>query len=142
MLNDLFVSNVDHSLTRVTQDSLACEPTVVATVGLVTLISRANRLQEAHALLTDARITWSDSWALEWHTARTLVLLGDIQASVPHIERALQLGAPSSLIVPDYNALLDRVADPLGEVSVKLPVPAQDHLSSMDLTTTFRFMRK
>ncbi len=115
---------------------------MVATVGLVTLLSRAGRLQEAHVLLTEARVTWSDSWALEWHTARTLVQLGDIQGSVPHIERALQLGAPSSLIVPDYNALLDRVGDPLGEVNIRLPVPEQDHLSSMDLTTTFRFMKK
>jgi hypothetical protein len=124
------------------KESLAAEPTVVATVGLVTLISRAGRLQEAQSLLNDARITWPDSWALEWHTARTLVQLSNIQASVPHIERALQLGAPSSLIVPDYNALLDRVGDPLGEVSLRLPVPEQDHLSSMDLTTTFRFMKK
>lgn len=115
---------------------------MVATVGLVALISRAGRLQEAQTMLTDALVKWSDSWALEWHAARTLVQLGDIQASVPHIERALQLGAPSSLIVPDYNAMLDRVSDRGGEVNIRLPVPEQDHMSSMDLTTTFRFTKK
>jgi predicted Zn-dependent protease len=115
---------------------------VVATVGLVTLLSRAGRLQEAQLLLDEARVMWPESWALEWHTARTQIQLGHVQASVSHIERALLLGAPSSLIVPDYNTLLDRASVPLGETRIRLPLPEQEHLSSMDLSTTFRFTKK